>query len=213
MAEDSKIPKGRIRRSAKLGSIVGVQGARYAGTKAANVGRSEEQSKERLEQRHLETAMKMVGALGQMKGAAMKLGQFASFIDTEFIPEEYREIYQEQLGKLRSEAPAMPWEQVVKVLEEEYDDEPVSELFAEFEREAFAAASIGQVHRAELLDGREVAVKIQYPGIAEALDADLRNAGTLVRLARAIAPGLDAKAIAEELRERVMEELDYEYVA
>jgi predicted unusual protein kinase regulating ubiquinone biosynthesis (AarF/ABC1/UbiB family) len=213
MSEGSKIPKGRVRRSAKLGSIVGVQGARYAGTKATNVGRSEESSKERLEQRHLETAMKMVGALGQMKGAAMKLGQFASFIDTEFIPDEYREIYQEQLAKLRTDAPAMPWEKVEKVLEEEYDGEPLSELFAEFEHEAFAAASIGQVHRAELLDGRIVAVKIQYPGIAEALDADLRNAGTIVRLARALAPGLDAKEIAKELRERVMEELDYEYEA
>jgi len=213
MADDSKIPKGRLRRSAKLGSIVGVQGARYAGTKAANVGRSEEAGSEALEQRHLETAMKMVGALGQMKGAAMKLGQFASFIDTEFIPEEYRDIYQEQLAKLRTDAPSMPWEKVEKVLDEEYDGEPLSELFAEIEHEAFAAASIGQVHRAELLDGRKVAVKIQYPGIAEALEADLRNAGTIVRLARALAPGLDAKAIAEELRERVMEELDYEYEA
>ncbi len=213
MSGDSKIPKGRVRRSAKLGSIVGVQGARYAGTKATNVGRSEESGKERLEQRHLETAMKMVGALGQMKGAAMKLGQFASFIDTEFIPEEYREIYQEQLAKLRTDAPSMPWEKVEGVLLEEYDGEPVAELFADFEHEAFAAASIGQVHRAELLDGRRVAVKIQYPGIAEALDADLRNAGTLVRLARALAPGLDAKAIAHEIRERVMEELDYEYEA
>jgi predicted unusual protein kinase regulating ubiquinone biosynthesis (AarF/ABC1/UbiB family) len=213
MAEDAKIPKGRLRRSAKLGSIVGMQGARYAGTKATNVARSEEEGKEKLEQRHLETAMKMVGALGQMKGAAMKLGQFASFIDTEFIPDEYREIYQEQLAKLRTDAPAMPWEKVEKVLEEEYEGEPLSELFAEFEPEAFAAASIGQVHRAELLDGRAVAVKIQYPGIAEALDADLRNAGTIVRLAKALAPGLDASEIAKELRERVMEELDYEYEA
>jgi predicted unusual protein kinase regulating ubiquinone biosynthesis (AarF/ABC1/UbiB family) len=213
MTDDSKIPKGRIRRSAKLGSIAGVQGARYAGTKAANIARSDEESKEKLEQRHLETAMKMVGALGQMKGAAMKLGQFASFIDTDFLPDESREIYQEQLAKLRTSAPPMPWEKVEEVLLEEYEGEPVSELFAEFEQEAFAAASIGQVHRAELLDGRRVAVKIQYPGIAEALDADLRNAGTIVRLARALAPGLDAKAIAHELRERVMEELDYEYEA
>jgi predicted unusual protein kinase regulating ubiquinone biosynthesis (AarF/ABC1/UbiB family) len=213
VADDAKIPKGRIRRSAKLGSMVGVQGARYAGTKATNVARSEEEGKERLEQRHLETAIKMVGTLGQMKGAAMKLGQFASFIDTEFLPEEYSEIYQEQLAKLRTSAPPMPWERVEGVLLEEYEGEPVSELFADFEREAFAAASIGQVHRAELIDGRRVAVKIQYPGIAEALDADLRNAGMLVRLARALAPGLDAKAIAHEIRERVMEELDYEYEA
>ena len=212
-ADDAKIPKGRLRRSAKLGSIVGVQGARYAGTKATNVARSEEAGQEKLDQRHLETAMKMVGALGQMKGAAMKLGQFASFIDTDFLPDESREIYQEQLAKLRTSAPPMPWEKVEKVLDEEYEGEPLAELFAEIEHEAFAAASIGQVHRAELPDGRRVAVKIQYPGIAEALDADLRNAGTIVRLARALAPGLDAKAIAEELRERVMEELDYEYEA
>jgi predicted unusual protein kinase regulating ubiquinone biosynthesis (AarF/ABC1/UbiB family) len=204
VADDSKIPKGRVRRSAKLGSIVGVQGARYAGTKATN---------EKLEARHLETAIKMAGALGQMKGAAMKLGQFASFIDTEFLPPEYAELYQEQLAKLRTDAPSMPWEKVVKVLEDEYEGEPLSELFVEFEEEAFAAASIGQVHRAELLDGRRVAVKIQYPGIAEALDADLRNMGTIVRLARALAPGLDAKAIAGEIRERMMEELDYEYEA
>ncbi len=213
MADESKIPKGRVRRSAKLGSVLGAQGARYAGTKAANVARSESSGHRRLEQRHAETAMKMVAALGQMKGAAMKLGQFASFIDTEFIPEDYREIYQEQLAKLRTDAPPMPWEKVVKVLESEYDGEPLEELFAEFEREAFAAASIGQVHRAELLDGRRVAVKIQYPGIAEVLDADLRNAGTVVRLAKALAPGLDAKAIADEIRERVLEELDYEYEA
>jgi predicted unusual protein kinase regulating ubiquinone biosynthesis (AarF/ABC1/UbiB family) len=211
--DDSKIPKGRVRRSAKLGSIAGLQGARYAGTKATNVARSEEGGKERLEQRHLETAMKMVGALGQMKGAAMKLGQFASFIDTEFLPPEYAEIYQEQLAKLRTDAPSMPWEKVEKVLDEEYQGEQLSELFADFEHDAFAAASIGQVHRAELIDGRRVAVKIQYPGIAEALDADLRNMSTLVRLARALAPGLDAKEIAGEIRERMMEELDYEYEA
>jgi predicted unusual protein kinase regulating ubiquinone biosynthesis (AarF/ABC1/UbiB family) len=212
MAED-KIPKGRVRRSAKLGSVLGLQGARYAGTRAASVARSEEEARERLENRHLETALKLVGALGEMKGAAMKLGQMASFIDTEFLPPEYRELYQQQLARLRTSAPAMPWKRVVKVLEDEYEAERLSELFAEIEEEAFAAASIGQVHRAELLDGQQVAVKIQYPGVAEALEADLRNAGTIVRLARAIAPGLDPKAIAKELRERVLEELDYEFEA
>jgi predicted unusual protein kinase regulating ubiquinone biosynthesis (AarF/ABC1/UbiB family) len=213
VGDENRIPKGRVRRSAKLGSIVGVQGARYAGTKATNVARWEEGGRETLEQRHLETAMKMVGALGQMKGAAMKLGQFASFIDTDVLPPEYAEIDQGQLAKLRTDAPSMPWEKVEKVLTGEYEGQPLAELFSEFEHEAFAAASIGQVHRAELLDGRRVAVKIQYPGIAEALDADLRNMGTLVRLARALAPGLDAKAIASEIRERMMEELDYEYEA
>jgi predicted unusual protein kinase regulating ubiquinone biosynthesis (AarF/ABC1/UbiB family) len=211
MGEDRKIPKGRVRRSAKLGTALGTQATKYAGTKAASIARSEEGAQEKLEARHLETALKMVSVLGEMKGAAMKLGQLASFVDTEFLPPEYAEIYHEQLAKLRTSAPPMPWERVRTVLDEEYRDEGLDEIYADFEEEAFAAASIGQVHRATLIDGRKVAVKIQYPGVAEALEADLANAGMLVRLAKALAPGLDAKAVAEELRERVLEELDYEY--
>jgi predicted unusual protein kinase regulating ubiquinone biosynthesis (AarF/ABC1/UbiB family) len=207
-----KIPKGRVRRSAKLGTAMGSQAARYAGTRAASVARSKEGAEERLEARHLETALTMVRTLGEMKGAAMKIGQLASFIDTEFLPPEYAEIYQDELAKLRTSAPPMPWERVSKVIEDEYG-EPVHEHFSEFDPHAFAAASIGQVHRATLLDGRSVAVKIQYPGVAEALESDMRNASVLVRLAKAIAPGLDAKSVAEELKERVLEELDYEFEA
>ena len=213
VADEPKIPKGRIRRSAKLGSALGSQATKYAGTKAASLARSDEGAQEKLEARHLETALKMVSVLGEMKGAAMKLGQLASFIDTEFLPPEYAEIYHEQLAKLRTSAPPMPWEKVREVLDEEYRGESFDDTFSEFEHTAFAAASIGQVHRAKLIDGRDVAVKIQYPGVAEALEADLANAGMLVRLAKALAPGLDAKAVAEELRERVLEELDYEYEA
>ncbi|MEO8092122.1 MAG: AarF/ABC1/UbiB kinase family protein [bacterium] len=213
MADDPKIPKGRIRRSAKLGSALGTQATRYAGTRAAGMARSEEGAQSKLETRHLETAMKMVSVLGEMKGAAMKLGQLASFIDTEFFPPEYAEIYQAELAKLRTSAPSMSWEKVSEVLEQEYRGERLDDIYAEIEPEAVAAASIGQVHRATLIDGREVAVKIQYPGVAEALEADLANAGMLVRLAKALAPGLDAKAVAEELRERVLEELDYELEA
>jgi predicted unusual protein kinase regulating ubiquinone biosynthesis (AarF/ABC1/UbiB family) len=213
VADEGKIPKGRVRRSAKLGSTLGVQATRYAGTRAAAVARSEEGAKEHLEARHLETARKMVRTLGQMKGAAMKLGQLASFIDTELLPPEYAEIYHDELAKLRTSAPPMPWEKVRNVLDEEYDGEPLDELFAKIEPLAFAAASIGQVHRGTLTNGREVAVKIQYPGVAEALEADLQNMGVIVRLAKALAPGLDAKAVAGELRERVLEELDYEYEA
>jgi predicted unusual protein kinase regulating ubiquinone biosynthesis (AarF/ABC1/UbiB family) len=154
----------------------------------------------------------MVKTLGTMKGAAMKIAQLASFIDTEFLPPEYAALYQEELSKLRSDAPPMPWKKVKHVLEEEWDD-PVEELFEDFEHEAAAAASIGQVHRAVLPDGRRVAVKIQYPGVADAVRADMQNAGMILRLAKALAPGLDAKAAAAELKERVLEELDYEYEA
>src|SRR4029079_10410740 len=97
-------------------------------------------------------------------------------------------------------------------LEEEWED-PVEEVFEDFETDAIAAASIGQVHRAVLPGGRRVAVKIQYPGMAKALAADMSNARLILRLAKALAPGLDAKAVAEELKERVLEELDYEIEA
>src|SRR5205823_10300944 len=157
-------------------------------------------------------AEKMVDALGQLKGAAMKIGQLASFIDTEFLPPEYRVLYQDKLADLRTSTPPMSWKKVQEVLEEEWED-PVEELFEDFEEEAAAAASIGQVHRAMLPDGRRVAVKIQYPGVAKALRADMQNAGVIMRMAKAIAPGLDAKAAAAELKERVLEELDYEYEA
>jgi len=195
-----------------VGSALGGEGARYAGTRAANLRRSPEAAAQALERRHLEAAERMVETLGRMKGAAMKIGQLASFIDTEFLPPEYRELYQEQLASLRTSAPPMAWSKVRRVLDEEWD-EPVDELFASFDREASAAASIGQVHRAVLADGRPVAVKVQYPGVAEAIRADMQNAGLIMRMAKALAPGLDARAAAEELKERVLEELDYELEA
>jgi predicted unusual protein kinase regulating ubiquinone biosynthesis (AarF/ABC1/UbiB family) len=210
--QERKIPQTRIGRSTKLGTAIGTQATKYAGTAAANVVRSEEKAQERLETRHIATALKMASVLGEMKGAAMKIGQMASFIDADFLPPEYREIYQDRLSKLRTHAPAMPWEKVERVLEEEYDESP-GRVFASIEEEAFAAASIGQVHRATLHDGTKVAVKVQYPGIADALESDMANAGIIVRLAKLLAPGLDAKAVASELRERVLEELDYEFEA
>src|SRR5918995_4024744 len=182
VADDTDIPSGRIRRTAEVGSVVGSQGARYAGTRAANIARSPEEAAQALEQRHLEAADRMVETLGRMKGAAMKIAQLASFIDTEFLPPEYRELYQEKLSKLRAHAPPMRWETVRSVLDEEWDD-PVEELFDDFDHDTAAAASIGQVHRATLPDGRHVAVKIQYPGVASAIAADMQNAGLILRLA------------------------------
>jgi len=210
--DESDIPTGRIRRTAQVGTVVGSQGARYAGTRARNLTRDREEAAQALEQRHLDVAEQMVETLGRMKGAALKIGQLASFIDTEFLPPEYRDLYQDKLATLRSTAPPMPWKKVRAVLDEDWE-EPVEELFEDFEHDAAAAASIGQVHRAVLPDGRRVAVKVQYPGVASAIAADMQNAGLILRLAKAFAPGLDAKAAAAELKERVMEELDYELEA
>ena len=215
MADDSSdrpIPKSRLGRSARLGFRAGVEGARFAGAKASGVVRSRDGRRERMDETALASAERLVATLGAMKGAAMKMGQLASFIDTDYLPEEYRELYQDKLAALRAAAPAMPWDKVRQVLEHECE-EPYEELFERIEPDAFAAASIGQVHRGVLHDGREVAVKIQYPGIDTAIRADLSNAGMILRLAKALAPGLDAKAVADELRERVLEELDYDHEA
>src|SRR3954463_13583003 len=179
--KDHGIPGGRVTRTAKVGQALGSAGARYAGTRARNVGRSDETAAAELDKRHVEAAEKMVDALGQLKGAAMKIGQLASFIDTEFLPPEYRDLYQDKLADLRTQAPPMPWKKVKDVLEEEWED-PVEELFDDFEHDAAAAASIGQVHRATLPDGRRVAVKIQYPDVAKAVRADMQNAGMILRL-------------------------------
>src|SRR5207248_9264175 len=172
-----------IRRNAKSGKAIGAPGPHYAGTPARNVARSKEAEAVELDKRHLEAAERMVDALGQLKGAAIKIGQLASFIDTDFLPPEYRELYQEKLSKLRDSAPPMPWKDVKAVLEDELE-EPVEDLFESFDHEAAAAASIGQVHRAVPCDGREVAVKVQYPKVAKALEADLSNAGMILRLAK-----------------------------
>ena len=125
----------------------------------------------------------------------MKIGQMASFIDVDFLPPEYREIYQERLSKLRTTLPRCPGRRCARCSRRSTSERP-ERVFAEIEEEAFAAASIGQVHRAILRDGTKVAVKIQYPGIADALESDVANAGILVRLAKVLAPGLDAKAVA-----------------
>jgi len=211
MAKD-QIPTGRIRRTATIGRVAAGQAVRQAGTRAANVGRSEERRTAALEKRHIETAEQIVSVLGTMKGAAMKLGQVMSFLDVGLVPEEYREEFQRKLGELRDAAPKVRFEDMRKVIEEELDD-PLEDTFASFEEEPIAAASIGQVYRATLDDGRDVAVKVQYPGVAGAVRADMKNLGLILRLMNRIAPGIDSKAIAEEVRLRIDEELDYELEA
>jgi predicted unusual protein kinase regulating ubiquinone biosynthesis (AarF/ABC1/UbiB family) len=203
------IPTGRIRRTAKVGGLIGGQAARSAVTRAANLRRSPEKKAEALDRRYLEAAMQMVEVLGSMKGAAMKIGQVISFLDVSAIPPEYRDVVQDALAQLRDAAPQVPFKDMRKVLEADLE-QPIDEVFAEFDENAVAAASIGQVYRARLHDGREVAVKVQYPGADQAVRADMQNIGLLLRAAKTIAPGLDGKAVAAEIRERILDETDYE---
>jgi len=211
MAKD-RIPTSRIARSAKVGRLAAGQGARQVATRVTNVARSDEGKRNALEKRHIEAAEQIVAALGTMKGAAMKLGQVMSFLDVGLVPEEYREEFQRKLGALRDAAPKVRFSDMRKVIESELDAK-LKDVFPEFDEVPIAAASIGQVYRATLHDGREVAVKVQYPRVAEAVRADMQNLGMILRLMRTIAPGLDVKATAEEIRSRIHEELDYELEA
>jgi predicted unusual protein kinase regulating ubiquinone biosynthesis (AarF/ABC1/UbiB family) len=206
------IPTSRIRRSATVGRLAAGTAVKQLGTRAVNVGRGEEASQEALAQRHIETAEQIVAVLGTMKGAAMKLGQVMSFLDVGLVPEPYREEFQRKLAELRDSAPPVAFKEMLKVIEGERG-EPLEVSFAEFDSQPIAAASIGQVYRATLHDGRAVAVKVQYPGAAAAVRADLQNFGMIVRLMGRLAPKLDAKAIAQEVRDRISEELDYELEA
>ena len=211
-AEPRKPPTSRLSRSARLGGLVAGQSARWVGTRAANVVRSPERADAATGERAAALARELVEQLGQMRGAAMKVGQVLSTIDFTALPEDERENFKQTLAALRDDVPPLPFKGVEKLLREELGERP-SAVFAEFEEEAFAAASIGQVHRAVTREGQAVAVKVQYPGVAEAVDTDLRNLTLLLPLVKRLAPGLDVKALYAELRERIAEELDYELEA
>jgi predicted unusual protein kinase regulating ubiquinone biosynthesis (AarF/ABC1/UbiB family) len=207
-----RIPTSRIARTARLARLAAGPGTRQLGTQAANLRRDEKGRQAALERRHVEAAEQIVTALGTMKGAAMKMGQVLSFLDVGLVPEEYRDEFQRKLGELRDAAPNVRFSDMRKVIESELGDD-LGEVFAEFDEEPIAAASIGQVYRARLPDGREVAVKVQYPGVAQAVRADMQNLGMILRLMKQIAPGIDVKATAEEVRDRIGDELDYELEA
>jgi predicted unusual protein kinase regulating ubiquinone biosynthesis (AarF/ABC1/UbiB family) len=208
-----KIPTSRVRRTATVGRLAASEAVKQFGTRAANVTRDERASQEALARRQVETAKQIVAVLGTMKGAAMKLGQVMSFLDVGLVPEEYREEFQHELAKLRDAAPTVSFKQMRKVIEDDLE-EPIAEIFESFDEEPLAAASIGQVYRATLReDGREVAVKVQYPGVAAAVRADMQNLDMIMRLLKRMTPQMDVRAITKEIRERIGEELDYELEA
>jgi predicted unusual protein kinase regulating ubiquinone biosynthesis (AarF/ABC1/UbiB family) len=210
--ESEKIPTSRARRTATVATLAASEAVKQFGTRAANIARGEDAAEQAIARRQLETAKQIVAVLGTMKGAAMKLGQVMSFLDVGLVAEEHRDEFQRELAKLRDAAPTVSFKQMRRVIEEDLE-EPIDEVFASFQEEPIAAASIGQVYHASLPDGREVAVKVQYPGVAAAVRADLQNLEMIMRVLKRMTPGLDVKAIAEEIRERIGEELDYELEA
>ena len=210
MADDKKrkdpIPTGWFERGAKLAGATGKGAARFVGTRFKSFA-SPERSEEFLDGFHEKTAKQLVEMLGEMKGAAMKLGQIASFYEFG-EPTEYMSTYRDALTMLQNSAPPMDPAASRQVIEEEFG-RPVEDVFETFTDEAVAAASIGQVHKATLPGGQPVAVKVQYPGVDDAVRSDIKNVSAMSKLAVAIAPNLDPKEVANEVKERVLEELDY----
>ena len=206
------IPQGRLRRTAPLaalsaraasGGVVDVLRRRLKGERGTSV------------EFHVRNAERYADVLSRSKGVLMKVGQIVSFVDiTAAVDKTYGEVYQAALASLQSDAEPMDPVLVAAVIETELGRGP-EDLFAEFSPTPIAAASIGQVHAARLHDGTEVAVKVQYPGVAEAIGDDLANTQmlfTFVKIAKGVIPqfrNFDVRALADELSERISEELDY----
>jgi len=204
------IGRGRLRRTVPLAALT----ARTAG-EAVVVGLRSKLTGADSTEFHVRTAERYAELLGSSKGALMKAGQMLSFVSLgPAVGEEFQATYQAALTRLRSDAPPMAPELARSVLERELG-RPAKDAFAEFDWEPLAAASIGQVHAARLHDGRAVAVKIQYPGVGAAIEADLKNTellATFLGLIRGLSPrklNIDLSAAAEEIGERINEELDY----
>jgi predicted unusual protein kinase regulating ubiquinone biosynthesis (AarF/ABC1/UbiB family) len=194
-----------MERGARIAGQTGRSAARFVGARVKAIA-SPSRAEELIGGFHQKTAQQIVEMLGEMKGAAMKVGQLASFY--EFAAPEYMATYRDALTMLQNSAPPMDPKASRSVIEQEFDSS-VEDVFATFTDEPVASASIGQVHRGTLHSGETVAIKVQYPGVDEAVRADLRNLSALTKLSVAIAPNIDPKEVANEVRERVLEELDY----
>jgi predicted unusual protein kinase regulating ubiquinone biosynthesis (AarF/ABC1/UbiB family) len=205
------IPRGRLARAAPLLGLA----ARTAGEAVVAGLRGGLTGEDGIEF-HVRTAERYAKLLGHSRGALMKAGQMLSFTPANpAVPAEFQSIYHTALSRLRDDAPPMECELVRAVLERELGQRAES-MFAEFQWQPLAAASIGQVHAARLHDGREVAVKLQYPGVAEAIRSDLKNAELLATFLSltlgSLSPlklSFDLRGMAREMTTRIAEELDY----
>jgi predicted unusual protein kinase regulating ubiquinone biosynthesis (AarF/ABC1/UbiB family) len=199
------IKRGRAARNAKLASLpVGIAGRAALGFGKRLTGSSRDQVNAELMEK---AANQLFTVLGELKGGAMKVGQALSVMEAA-VPEQFGEPYREALTKLQKDAPPLPAAKVHRVLDAQLGTK-WRERFTSFDDTPIASASIGQVHKAVWSDGREVAVKIQYPGADEALRADLKTMKRLVYVFKQLSPGADVQGVVDELIERTEMELDY----
>lgn len=202
----SDLPRRAVSRTARLASLpLGFAGRQAVGLGKRVGGKPAEAVAAELQAR---TAEQLFKVLGELKGGAMKFGQALSVMEAA-MPEELAGPYRATLTKLQEAAPPLPAETVHRVLAEELGPRWRTAKFQSFDDVPAAAASIGQVHRAVWRDGRSVAVKIQYPGAAQALLSDLNQLARVARVAGGWIPGIDIKPITDELKSRMSEELDY----
>ncbi|WP_330231154.1 AarF/ABC1/UbiB kinase family protein [Nocardia sp. NBC_00508] len=202
-----RVPRGRLVRGSRVGRLVAGQAVRGVGTRLSMIGRPDEARQILAERSALQAAQQMVTVLGGMKGAAMKLGQMLSVLDVDLVPESHRELFRVKLAELRDRAPEVPFRAMRKVIEGDLG--PMSRVFADFDEVPVAAASIGQVYRARLHNGRMVAVKVKYPGVDEAVQADMRNLQLFAKLWRSVLPSAADAAVLEEIARNIGSELDY----
>src|SRR5229473_5667703 len=195
--------ESRIGRIAPLARLALRIGGRYLARSPQLLFASVERRTELRHDLALRSAEEVAEELGYMKGVLMKLGQMASYVD-EDMPQTFRAA----MARLQHNAPPMSSALAASVIVDELGDSP-ERVFARWDPWPFAAASIGQVHRAITHDGRAVAVKVQYPGIARSITSDLRNVALLRRVVSAAFPGMDTQSFIEELGERLREEVDY----
>jgi predicted unusual protein kinase regulating ubiquinone biosynthesis (AarF/ABC1/UbiB family) len=206
---DRSVPQGRVRRTMPLAGFT----ARAAGGRMVAGLREKAGDEGAVVRFHERTAERYAELLGHSKGVLMKAGQMFSLIDAGTVGSGELSPYQQALTRLQADAPPMDPALAREVLERELGRR-VDQVFADFTDEPMAAASIGQVHRAVLPDGRQVAVKIQYPGVAEAIRSDLANTELLVTVSRFVgATVLDLRAAAQEIAARISEEVDYRHEA
>ncbi|WP_174183448.1 ABC1 kinase family protein [Nocardia barduliensis] len=202
-----QVPTSRLARGTKLGAVAASSVLRTQRTRLTMRGRSEAVRAKMAEESMIRTTEQVVMVLGTMKGVAMKLGQMMSVLDLDLVPEDHRERFQKRLAVLRNAAPTVSFAAMRQVIEEDFG-KPLEAIFAEFDAEPVAAASIGQVYRARLHDGRQVAVKVQYPGIDIAVRADLKNLAMFRRVLQSAMPWV-TPAVLDELRLNMEAELDY----
>jgi len=171
------------------------------------VGRTEQARQLLAERSTLQAAQQLVTVLGGLKGAAMKLGQMLSVLEVDLLPPEHREMFRVKLAELCDHAPTVPFAAMRAVIEDGLG--PLARVFADFDENPIAAASIGQVYRARLRDGREVAVKVKYPGVDESVEADMRNLAMFSRLWKSILPSAADSDVLDEIARSIGSELDY----